>query len=234
MDEAQAWRELAACFSELSQRDEHRLYAVWSPIIAPAGDEWYLSGTSDEGTHQSFRAYVDRASALQKRPPNASPLSWWLEMVKLHTHRYQGGYVVSRGGTDGEPGEYTEHGTIRSLCLASAECCYKFETDAIAQRGREGPISPVFVASAAASQDEQPHEEISERSALIEGFKAIARQGGVRVTDKMIAAEANPGRWNDRTIVAWWKRNDKRSTPGHDKRIRAVLARDPLLIWPKR
>jgi hypothetical protein len=72
-----------------------------------------------------------------------------------------------------------------------------------------------------------------DRTALLDDFKVKAREGGLKVTDKMVARAANPGKWNDRTIVAWWKRNDPKSTPGHDKKIRALLARDPASIWSR-
>jgi hypothetical protein len=73
----------------------------------------------------------------------------------------------------------------------------------------------------------------AERTALLTEFKAKGRAVGIRVTDEMVAKAANPGKWNDRTMVAWWKRNDKSSTPVHDRKIRAVLNRDPAMIWPK-
>ena len=79
----------------------------------------------------------------------------------------------------------------------------------------------------------QPDPVAAERTTLLNAFKTKARGQGLKVTDKDIAQAANPGKWNDRTIVAWWKRNDDKSTPGHDKKIRAILNRDPVLIWPK-
>jgi len=72
----------------------------------------------------------------------------------------------------------------------------------------------------------------TERKRLIDAFKAKAREQGIRVTDKLVAKAANP-KWNDRTMVTWWKRNDPKSKPPHDKKIRAVLGRDPSSIWPE-
>lgn len=71
---------------------------------------------------------------------------------------------------------------------------------------------------------------VDERRKLLADFKSRGRSAGIRVTDEMIAKAANK-RWNDRTMVTWWKRNDPRSTPAHDKMIRAVLAKDPSSIW---
>ncbi len=70
-----------------------------------------------------------------------------------------------------------------------------------------------------------------ERKALLFNFKTRARSQGTKVTDKMVAEAANPGKWNDRTMVTWWKRNDPRCQPPHDRKIRAVLAKDPKSLW---
>jgi hypothetical protein len=70
-----------------------------------------------------------------------------------------------------------------------------------------------------------------ERQQLMKDFKAKARKQRIKVTDEMVAKAAKPGKWNDRTMVTWWKRNDKRCEPLHDRLIRAVLAKDPRSLW---
>lgn len=73
----------------------------------------------------------------------------------------------------------------------------------------------------------------AQRKKLLADFLQRARRCGIkRVTDKMIAQAANPGRWNERTPVGWWKRNDRRCDPGCDQKIRKLLARDPTTLWP--
>jgi hypothetical protein len=67
------------------------------------------------------------------------------------------------------------------------------------------------------------------RAALLE-FKAKGKRLGIKITDPMVAQAASP-KWNDRTMVTWWKRNDDGCKPFHDRRIRAVLAKDPAIIW---
>jgi hypothetical protein len=67
------------------------------------------------------------------------------------------------------------------------------------------------------------------RTRELNRFKALAKRKGIRVTDQMLAHAADPN-WNDRTIVGWWKRNDPRCTTKMDRKIRAVLARDPALL----
>jgi len=69
-----------------------------------------------------------------------------------------------------------------------------------------------------------------ERQAILVAYKTKGREKGIKITDEMIAKAANPGRWNDRTMVTWWKRDDKKCQPPHDKKIRALLAPDPSSI----
>jgi hypothetical protein len=71
----------------------------------------------------------------------------------------------------------------------------------------------------------------ADRQSLLAAFKTTARGQGIRVTDDMVAKAANPGRWNDRTMVTWWKRNDDRCKTPHDKKIRALLVKEPGSIW---
>jgi len=73
-----------------------------------------------------------------------------------------------------------------------------------------------------------------ERKALLAAFKARGRTAHIRITDEMVAKAANPDTWNDRTMVTWWKRNDPRCRLSHDRKIRAVLTREPAAIWPAR
>ncbi len=90
----------------------------------------------------------------------------------------------------------------------------------------------------------QPPEEANEdkaivsvkadRTKLIEDFQAKGKANGMKkkITHKMIAHAANR-KWNDRTTVTWWKRNDEQSTITHDSKIRAVLMNDPAELWPE-
>jgi len=70
----------------------------------------------------------------------------------------------------------------------------------------------------------------AERVRLLQNYKASGKKKGITITDKMVALAANPN-WNDRTMVAWWKRNDPKCGPPHDRMIRAVLKKDPSSIW---
>ena len=69
-----------------------------------------------------------------------------------------------------------------------------------------------------------------ERAALLRAYRAeCSARRGIRITDEMIAKAANPGRWNERTPVQRWKRNDSRCTPADDVKIRAMLKKKPHL-----
>ncbi len=83
----------------------------------------------------------------------------------------------------------------------------------------EPPSAPVVIGNA-------------ERGAALLEFKQRGRAQGIKVTDEMVAKAAKPGRWNTRTMVTWWKRNDSRCKAAHDRLIRAVLAKDPKTLWP--
>jgi hypothetical protein len=82
------------------------------------------------------------------------------------------------------------------------------------------------------AREGQPDAVAAERAAILAAFKTKARNQGIKVTDEMVAKATNPGKWNDRTMVTRWKRNDPKCRPIHDRMIRAVLSRDPSSIWP--
>jgi hypothetical protein len=94
------------------------------------------------------------------------------------------------------------------------------------QRGSTTEDAPVF-----AVRGDKADQVALERSALLRAFKEKGLRQRIRITDVLVAKAANPGKWNDRTMVTWWKRDDSRCKPPHDKKIRAVLDRDPSTIW---
>lgn len=69
-----------------------------------------------------------------------------------------------------------------------------------------------------------------ERKSALNRFKRRGMENGIKVTDEMVARAAKES-WNTRTMVTWWKRNDRKSQPAHDRLIRAVLSKDPKSIW---
>jgi hypothetical protein len=87
-------------------------------------------------------------------------------------------------------------------------------------------ISDEIMDANAPQQTADTHDQIAaERAELLAAFKSKARAQGMKVTDAMVAKAAK------KTMVTWWKRNDPHCKPVHDRLIRAVLAKDPALLW---
>jgi hypothetical protein len=96
------------------------------------------------------------------------------------------------------------------------------------------PAQPVSANSGSGSQLDS---EAARRAAMLTDYKAKGRGMGIRITDEMVAKAANPKKWNERSMVTWWKRNDPRCKPPSDRRIKNVLSQDPSQFWtakPKR
>ena len=113
-------------------------------------------------------------------------------------------------------------------------------SEAPAQHRDSPPVGPAAAGHPTLAGDDQPKNTYrgsqidpvaAERTALLTEFKARGRAVGIGISDEMVAKAANPGKWNDRTMVTRWKRNDPRFKQPHDKKIRAVLARDPRSVW---
>ena len=86
----------------------------------------------------------------------------------------------------------------------------------------------------AAETASDPDPIKAQRTALFATFKKKADSQGIRITDPKVAKAIKPGKWTDRTMIGWWKRNDPRCKPPHDKLIRAFLNKDPSEILPSK
>jgi hypothetical protein len=127
---------------------------------------------------------------------------------------------------------------LRLLCFAASPDPNATSTDQEQARPMDIPETSAFVAAdeletptTTSAKDSDP--VVAERRALLIDFKTKARGQGIRVTDKMVAKEANSGKWNDRTMVTKWKAHSARCHTAHDKKISAFLRKDPSLIWSK-
>src|ERR1022692_4046879 len=138
MDEPKAWRDLAERFTQLHAGGPDRLTASWrSSAWNDSGDHWLISGVDDQSFYKLFMWAVERAAVLLGH--TANPLFFWLDLLKQESPRYSG------GGTSetivGDQVSKAETGTISTLCLASAEYCYRLETQAIAKdRNKWGTV----------------------------------------------------------------------------------------------
>src|ERR1017187_329056 len=134
MDEASAWRELAVRFTELGQVDQNQLYACWSSSpYNDRGEQWFIAGSPEQPIIDSFEWAAERAAVLLGQPLGRPTLFHWLDLLRENSPRYGGG-----GRSESRRGDEiiatAETGRIPSVCIASAEYCYKLETVAIANR----------------------------------------------------------------------------------------------------
>jgi hypothetical protein len=134
MDEVSAWRELAGRFTELGRADGNQLYACWSSSpFNNRGEHWFMAGSSLPSIIDSFKWAAERAAVLLGLPAGSSALFYWLNLLKDNSPRYQGGGSSETHSDDGTVTR-AEVGTIRCVCLASEEYCFKLETEAIARQ----------------------------------------------------------------------------------------------------
>jgi hypothetical protein len=188
--------------------------------------------TSSWDMKRSFEALARRGAGALDPPPTGDFLAAWIAAVRRGKEDIIGPRITF------------------SLCDASADFCYLMARRALeGETGRSSDVKAQEEPATEAPQvadDAQPTtsrldalDESSaqdpvafERAGELNSFKAKGRRLHIKITDKMVAKAAND-KWNDRTMVTWWKRNDKRCKPPHDRLIRAVLLRDPSSIWPR-
>jgi len=134
----------------------------------------------------------------------------------------------------------TDCATIENLFRHSASLCLQLRSLAPPLKSREAQPNTLPKSDKLATPNEEykPDPGLPEkpsaaedRAAAMTAYKARGRLLGIRITDKMVAQAANPGRWNDRTMVVWWKRDDPKCKLPHDRKIRSVLDRDPATMW---
>jgi hypothetical protein len=165
MDEPKAWRDLAERLTQLRNADQDKIYANWSSSPwNDSGDHWFLSGIGDRSISQQLLWTVERAAILMGHHGSPAALFFWLDSLKQDSPRFIGGGTIETV-VKGAVVEHSETGCIPALCLASAEYCYKLETQAIAkERGKWLPVEdtashpPVHAPSVAISIGDQLEE----------------------------------------------------------------------------
>jgi hypothetical protein len=183
---------------------------------------------------------TDAALLIGSAPRTATPVAFWLDRLFRHSLNNWPDYVFAIHDSGG--------GSLNRLCESSAAYCAWWDRQIIeVTRRNDSDVHPRTIAiidaltqienNAGANTPVQSSAEPSEtfvaaeRKAALIDFKAKGRKQRIRITDEMVAQAANPGKWNDRTMITWWKRDDKRVKAVHDKKIRAVLGKDPSEIW---
>jgi hypothetical protein len=182
----------------------------------------------------------------ENNPKNWSPLRRHWEALKEMKHLRSGPHeempeTVVRGVLAEQYGIKPEEVTWKQIQFEVAGLLRRYPTIRIIPSQLGGGATPKdenhserqspFETAAQSGKRRDYDPVAAERANILNAFKVKARGQGIKVTDKMIAGAAK-NTWNDRTMVTWWKRNDPRCKPPHDRLIRAVLGRDPSSVWP--
>jgi uncharacterized protein (DUF1800 family) len=128
--------------------------------------------------------------------------------------------TLAEGASTGSPIGTGRNGTDANVATADLPGAPSNESDIEATPTPTATPTPDVKATA-----------IAERTGLLRAFKAKGKAQRIKITDEMVAKAANPGKWNERSMVTWWKRNDPRCEVRHDKMIRSVLAKVPSSLW---
>lgn len=219
------WRKLAEGFQSIRGQDSLQL--VWSKSMTDGKIIFQVNGTVGDKLQRAqfnnFSAKAGRA-AYAKHP---DVLIAWFEMLQQKAGSVDKGFVSGR---------FT--GTIQNPAEASAVLCMEFETTAIRNLSQRINANPAKVFSHEETEDEaaqgNPDDPVvTERLKLLADFKQRGRRQGInKITDEMITQAANPGKWNGRTQIGWWKRNNAGCNRPCDGKIRRLLAKQPAEIWP--
>jgi len=130
------WRDLKGQFQQLGAHFGDTLTAIWMSNRHPSGDHWILTrsalSSEPEREKELFTALAERAVVTLFQ---TGEKSWqrWLDHLRENSSHFKNGGTseVHRDGISVE--EYT-WGIIERPCQASAECCFKLETAAMAAR----------------------------------------------------------------------------------------------------
>jgi hypothetical protein len=140
MADPAAWRELGARFQELSSKEIYQgpLRASWRSVpFNDKGEHWLLSGDASDYVIEGFRLAAERAGVLLGSPAGPPALFHWLDLLRAEKRRYEGGGLSI--SIVGKVEIIAETGTIRAVCQASKDQCYKLETKAMAAQILSGP-----------------------------------------------------------------------------------------------
>jgi hypothetical protein len=240
---ADFWSKLAEQFERVDDpRDSVRAYWCLMPDGQPT--RWDVRALRNEtlGQRDTLEALC-RTGGYRLNPTEDSLYAWLEELRKR-------GMAEDLSGTETMKDKREERvemqtGVARSLKNASSRLARVLQSETI-EHGRDSRPTkprqehlrdekPIDHEPSAAANSANPSANIPEqRNHLVENFKAKAREAGIKVTDEMIAKAANPGKWNTRTPVTWWKRNDPKSKPAYDTLIRKLLGKEPSSIWPSK
>jgi len=135
MVDSDFWRDLAEQFRALDPAG--LLYADHDYIVNSGNvDQWQIKG-ADRIIRLRFEALARRAGSKIAGAHQKDPLFIWLGEVKATGPNFEyGAYLIERNA-DGTDGIQHQLGTLKRLCVASAERCTEHESYALQAELRE-------------------------------------------------------------------------------------------------
>jgi hypothetical protein len=237
MAPAEFWNDLARQFEQLDPRATVRLTLFRNRVT----QELRFLIDADFSTpliREKFTALAARAGAeLDSTSPDPT-YAWFYEVARLNPHSDVVDPPVSVVDPYTGRTQYFQSEQILKLSEASAALCYRLESNARQARPWNAvrQKSPRIATQPAENGNtEKEHDAVKqERMAILADFIKRGRAQGIRkkITDEMITQAANPGKWSGRSQIGWWKRNNKGCNVPCDRKIRALLKREPRDIWP--
>lgn len=125
------WRDIEGRFRALRKEHGDSLVANWiSGSWNESGDQWYLSGATNDREREVFIWLAERATVELGYPGGHAALFLWLDLLKTESPNFKSGTVISHTNANGMTTEF-EAGTIHRLIEASADYCLRLETKGI-------------------------------------------------------------------------------------------------------
>ncbi len=122
------WRDIEGRFRALRKEYGDGLVANWiSTFWNDRGEQWYLSGSTNDREREVFAWLVERATVELGHPGGNTALTYWLDLLKTESPNFRSGTTLTHVNKDGIISE-SQAGTIYRLIEASADYCLKLET----------------------------------------------------------------------------------------------------------
>lgn len=135
------WRDIEGRFRALRKEHGDGLMANWiSTSWNEHGEQWYLSGSTNDRERELFTWLAERATVELGHPGGNTALASWLDLLKTESPNFKTGTILTHRNSDGTTTE-AQGGTIHRLIEASADYCLRLETKGIlkARSPRQGP-----------------------------------------------------------------------------------------------
>ena len=125
------WRDLEGRFRALRKEHGDGLVANWiSTSWNEHGEQWYLSGSTNDRERELFTWLAERATVELGHPGGDTALASWLDLLKSESPNFKSGTMLTHRNPDGTTTE-AQGGTIYRLIEASVDYCLRLETKGI-------------------------------------------------------------------------------------------------------